>query len=130
MKKIIKYGVMFISAFPMLALAAVAPAPGTGTIDSIIGYISGILTFLVPVLITLAVVVFIIGVIQYMAAKDEEQKKKGRSKIVGALIGLFVIVAFWGIIAVVKRSFGIGNAPQDSIIPCTPHYVGGALVEC
>ena len=31
----------------------------------------------------------------------------GRTKIINGLIGLFVIVAFWGIIAVVQRTFNI-----------------------
>ena len=44
----------------------------------------------------------------------------GRTKIINGLIGLFVIVAFWGIIGVVKNSFGIQNNPTDNIIPVTP----------
>jgi len=90
------------------------------TIDTILTTLLGYLAYFVPALITIAVIYFIWGVIQFMTSSDEEQKKLGRAKIINGLIGLFVIVAFWGIITVVKSSFGITNAPDESILPCVP----------
>lgn len=112
MKKIITLGL--ISGSPLLALAV-----GT-TISNILDTLVNYLGYIVPALITIAVIYFIWGVIVFMTSSDEEAKKNGRTKIVNGLIGLFVIVAFWGIIGVVKNSFGIQNNPTDNIIPVTP----------
>lgn len=113
MKKIIALGL--VSGSPLLALAA-----GT-TILNIIDTLLMYLGYVVPALITIAVIYFIWGVITFMTSSDEEAKKNGRTKIINGLIGLFVIVAFWGIIGVVKNSFGIQNNPTDNIIPVTPY---------
>lgn len=112
MKKIIALGL--VSGSPLLALAA-----GT-TISNILDTLVNYLGYIVPALITIAVIYFIWGVITFMTSSDEEAKKNGRTKIINGLIGLFVIVAFWGIIGVVKNSFGIQNNPTDNIIPVTP----------
>lgn len=112
MKKIIALGSVLVSV-PFLASAV-------GDISSIIGLIVGWLTWIIPALVTVAVIYFIIGVVSFMTSSDEEAKKKGRTKIINGLIGLFVIVAFWGIIAIVKNTFDIGNATGQSITPCVP----------
>lgn len=101
MKKIISLGLVF-GAAPFMAFAA-----ATGDIGAILATFIKWIGWLVPALITLAIAYFIWGVIQFISASDEEAKKMGRTKIINGLIGLFVIMAFWGIIAVVKNTFGI-----------------------
>ena len=114
MKKFISITTVLASVSPLIASAAV------NTIDNIIKQLLGFLSYVVPALITIAVIYFIWGVIAFMTSSDEEAKKMGRTKIINGLIGLFVIVAFWGIIAVVKTTFNIGNTTGDSIVPLTP----------
>ncbi len=112
MKKIISFGVILGSA-PLFAFAADA--------FSILTVINQILATLIPILITLAVVYFIWGVIQYTVSTDEEAKKGARGKIINGLIGLFVIVAFWGIIRLITNTFGVGPTQlNQSSIPCIP----------
>lgn len=112
MKKIIAFGIVLGSA-PFLAFAADA--------FSIITVVNKILATVIPVLITLAVVYFIWGVIQYTLGTDEEAKKKARSKIIQGLVGLFVIVAFWGIVRLITNTFGVGPEQiNGSNIPCIP----------
>ena len=113
MKKIISLGVIF-GATPVFAFAA------SSTVGSVLATLIGYLNYIVPALITIAVVYFIWGVISYMTSSDEEAKKLGRTKIINGLIGLFIIVAFWGIIGLVKRSFDIGNTTGDNVTPCVP----------
>ncbi len=118
MKKIISFGAV-LASLPIAAFAADA--------FSIISKVNQILNLLIPVLITLAVVYFIWGVIQYTVSTDEEAKKGARSKIIQGLIGLFVIVAFWGIIRLVTNTFGVGAEQiNSSAIPCIP----GPGVQC
>jgi hypothetical protein len=112
MKKIISFGAV-ATLFPMLAFAANA--------FSILTVINQILATLIPILITLAVVYFIWGVIQYTVSTDEEAKAGAAGKIINGLIGLFVIVAFWGIIRLVTNTFGVGPEQlNQGSIPCIP----------
>ena len=112
MKKIIAFGVG-VGFAPFVAFAADA--------TSIIIKVNQLLSLIIPVLITLAVVYFICGVIQYTVSTDEEAKKGARSKIIQGLIGLFIIVAFWGIIRLITNTFGVGPEQINSnAIPCIP----------
>ena len=113
MKKIISFGAVLGFA-PVFAFAA------SSTVGSVLATLIGYLNYIVPALITIAVVYFIWGVISFMTSSDEEAKKMGRTKIINGLISLFIIVAFWGIIGLVKRSFGVDNATGDSVVPCVP----------
>lgn len=120
MKKIISFSAVLIAA-PMFAFAADAV--------SILTIVSRLLDFVIPILITLAVVYFIWGVIQYTVSTDEEAKKGARGKIISGLIGLFVIVAFWGIIALITNTFGVGPQQlQQDAIPCIPNLQAG--IDC
>lgn len=113
MKKIFWFSAL-ISAAPLAAFAATADV---FTVLSLIGLI--LTKYIIPLLITLAVVYFIWGVIQYTVSQDEEAKKGARGKIINGLIGLFVIIAFWGIIFLVTNTFGVGSAQLNSNdIPC------------
>ena len=112
MKKIITLG-LALGVTPLMASAA-------STVDSILNQLIGYIYMIVPVLITIAVIYFVWGIISFMRASDEEAKKLGKTKIINGLIGLFVIVAFWGIIAIVKRTFGVDNITGQGIVPCVP----------
>lgn len=110
MKKIISLGIV-IGVTPIFAFAASA--------FSILAVVNQILAVIIPILVTLAVIYFIWGVIQYMISKEEDQKKAARSKIMNGLIALFVIVAFWGIIRVITNTFGVGPEQLNpNAIPC------------
>jgi hypothetical protein len=121
MKKIISLGLV-LGSLPVVAFAA-----ATNAFD-IIGVIAGIISVIMPVLVALAAVFFIWGVITYIFTKDEEQKKKSRSRIINGLIGLFVIIAFWGILAVIMNTFGLTNKIGGNPVPCNP--IPGSLNPC
>jgi hypothetical protein len=112
MKKIISLGVI-LGVTPAVAFAADA--------FSILAVVNQILNWIIPILITLAVVYFIWGVISYTVSTDEEKKKNAKKGIIQGLIGLFVIVAFWGIIALVTNTFAVGPQKLNpDAIPCIP----------
>jgi len=119
MKKIVSMGIVLGATVPFFAFAADA--------FSILKTIMSLLNTIVPILITLAVVYFVWGVIQYTLSTDEEAKAGARSKIINGLIGLFIIVSFWGVIALVGGTFGVGfgsgsNSPSGNIVPQTPTF--------
>ena len=98
MKKIIA-GTLSL-AFPLMALAA--------DIQSILRTIRSIVDTIVPLLMVIAVAVFLWGIVKYItSAGDEEKRKAAQGYIIYGLIGLFIMVAFWGLIRVVTGTFGI-----------------------
>ena len=80
------------------------------TIGGILGLISGYLTTIIPILMILATVVFLWGVILYgVAGADEEKMATAKSYIIAGLIGLFAMVAIWGLVKVLVGSFQVGG---------------------
>lgn len=67
--------------------------------------ITNILNTIIPLLMVIATIVFLWGVIQYVISADEEKRKQGRSLMIYGIIGLFVMVAVWGIVAVLESTF-------------------------
>ncbi|MEZ4211081.1 MAG: hypothetical protein R3B39_02235 [Candidatus Paceibacterota bacterium] len=63
-----------------------------------------------PLLISISVIVFIVGVIKYISKGDDSSaREEGTNLIIYGLVGLFVIVSVWGLVGVLQGTFGIGN---------------------
>ncbi len=98
---------------PLLALAqSLTGSPTTNTctnvgIGAVICQIGSILNTVIPVLITLGVVYFIWGIVQFVIADGEEAKKKGKDQMLYGIIGLIIIVAMWGFVGIVIKTFGL-----------------------
>lgn len=108
MQKSKKYIPVFLALTPFFALAA--------TVTSLIGTIMSILNVVVPLLIALAVVIFLWGVVQYITAGGDEEKRKGaRNTMIWGIVGLFVMVAVWGLVNVLISTFGL-----TTTVPAVP----------
>jgi multisubunit Na+/H+ antiporter MnhB subunit len=108
----------------MFLFPFVVGAQGTVDAESILGTIQRILNIIIPLLITFAVAVFIYGVITYVMGKDDGTKEKGRNMMISGIIGLFVIVAMWGLVDVLSNTFLNGNEGSIQNIPCIPGTSG------
>lgn len=85
--------------------------------------IGDIIQILFPILIGVATLVFIFGVIKWMAnANNDEERKKGTKIIIAGLIGLFVIVSAFGIVELVQDAFNVDNSNniENSDVPRIP----------
>lgn len=69
-----------------------------------------IINAVIPILFGLAFLYFLWGMVQYIQAPDEGLKEEGRNKIIYGIIGLFVMVAVWGLVEVVRDTF-LGSTP-------------------
>jgi len=69
---------------------------------------------IVPLLFALALVIFIWGVIKYMAnPSNEEERKKGAAFMGWGILALFVMLSVWGLVNVLNLTFGVKNViPQ------------------
>ncbi|MDO8523222.1 MAG: hypothetical protein Q7S12_02990 [bacterium] len=81
------------------------------TFASLIDAAKGVLCSIIPALFILATVVFLYGVVKYVVAGGDEKKMdSGKQFMIYGLIGLFVMVAMWGIVnAAVSTFFGGGG---------------------
>ena len=115
---------------PMLVFADVNLGPSvcvSGEISWIVCQISKLLNMVVPILMVIAVIIFIWGVIMFVVAGDEEAKTAGRDKMIYGIIGLVVIVAMWGLVRIVVSTFGLNPSGGSNFsAPCVP----GAGIPC
>lgn len=91
------------------------------TVATWLGTISGILNIVVPILITLGVIYFLWGLVVYVTSGDADKKKDGQQHMIWGLIGIFVMVGLWGIIAVIMNTFGTGGQTLQTSggnVPC------------
>ncbi|OGJ02474.1 hypothetical protein A3I95_00620 [Candidatus Nomurabacteria bacterium RIFCSPLOWO2_02_FULL_44_12] len=125
MKKI-SIPILLLTLFtPLLALAQAGSGVLTGTVTDqsqsgltgVLAKISDLMDALLPFLVSLGVIYFIWGVVQYFIGDNEEAKTKGRDRIIFGIIGLAVIVSVWGLVTIIGQTLGVGSesAPNREI---------------
>jgi len=117
MKKIISlFSILFLSA---LAIPVMAATVNTfkDLVNSVL--IDGILRPIVPLLIGLAVVVFIYGVLVLMFSEGGEKKEDGKKFMIWGIVGIFVMVSVWGLVGILKSTFNLEEtvSPIEIRIP-------------
>ena len=116
---------------PVLSLAGFTPLVALATQTDaryILFTIGNLLGYVTPILVTIAVIYFIWTVISYTMAGDDKKKADAKKNIVPALVGLFLIVAFWGILSVVSNTFKVGPEQlKQEHIPCVPNPAMGII---
>lgn len=105
----------------IMALGPIAAyAQATGPIGDTLAWLKDVIDFLIPLLLTLAVLVFFWGLVKFiMNASDEAAKESGKNLMIWGMIALFVMVAFWGIIGYVADSLGVGSTAVTIVTPPT-----------
>lgn len=107
MKKLLVIPASFL--IPSLAFAQEA---GFGLKD-ILQIVYNLLNDIIPILIVLAVLFFFYGLAMFIfKAGDEEARKKGVSIMIYGIIGLFVIVSVWGLVAILQHTFNVNQDVQ------------------
>ena len=120
---ILSGSVLGLAPFVALAQTGTAPSQCSGyinTIGDVLCRISSILTAVLPVLISLGVVYFVWGVVQFVISSDEEAKTAGRNRIVFGIIGLAVIVGVWGLVRILTNTFQLTNQTNITL-PTVPY---------
>jgi len=101
-----KYILPVLALTPFLALAV------GYDITSLVEKIRGILNIIIPLLIAIAVVVFLFGVVKYVTSGGSEEKRvEARNTMIWGIVGLFVMVAVWGLVAVLVNTFNFQTTP-------------------
>lgn len=71
--------------------------------------VSDIVNSSIPVLITLALLYFLWGLVMFIQKSGEGGAEEGRDKMLWGVIGLFVILSVWGLVALVQSLTGISD---------------------
>ncbi|MFA6273181.1 MAG: pilin [Candidatus Paceibacterota bacterium] len=114
--KLIKITSLAALALPLVASAAISTVWFTDAITSI----QNVLDALVPLLIGLAVIVFLWGVVKFVtAAGDEEKRKEGRGFIIWGLVGIAIMIALWSLVGLLTGWTGTGVVapPTPPLLP-------------
>jgi hypothetical protein len=111
----------------VLASAALVLAPGIALaqsstyIDTYLGYIIKLVNAAVPLLITIAIIVFFWGVISYVVKSDPEGKEAARHTMIYGIIGIAVMVSVWGLVRILRETVGAtDNNPNVPTLPNIP----------
>lgn len=116
-KKALPYAITLATPFFAFAQTQVS-----GRLGTIIENIKALLNQIIPILLIIGTIVFLWGVIMFLTAGADEEKRAGaRSLMIYGLIGLFVMVAVWGIVNVLVGFFGVGGTG----VPTSPGSLGG-----
>lgn len=117
MKKIIPSVIAFFA--PVVAFAQFGNTVASGQdVGGVLNIVDFLLGTAIPIIVTLAVAWFFWGVVMYFISNDEEKKKKARSQMIMGIIGIFVIVALWGIIGLLSNTLNIGiGGTGEGVIP-------------
>lgn len=99
------------SAMPFVAFAQ--------NLQSVFSTIQNLLNLIIPILITLAVVLFFWGLAKYIwSVGDEGAKNDGKKIMIWGLVSLFVMVSVWGILGLFGSTFNIQQGGSGSnLIP-------------
>ncbi len=74
--------------------------------------LEGAITAFIPVLAGLAVLVFVWGLIVFIAnADNEQQRQTGRQRMVWGLVGLFIVFSVWGLVQLMQAVFAVSTPP-------------------
>ena len=126
MLKKLKYLIIPALMFSPLIVAAQQTSRGWSGIgiNKLISEAQALLDRLVPLLIGLALLLFLWGVFRFMLARggSEDERKEGRQFMLWGLIALFVMVSVWGLVGILGETI-LGGTPNPSA-PTTPRLPG------
>ncbi|HAS80462.1 TPA: hypothetical protein DD445_01120 [Candidatus Nomurabacteria bacterium] len=87
-------------------MCTLAPSP---LFQDLLSYVGCIISkSVIPLIFSLAIVIFIWGVVQYVINTEEEAKReKGKEFMIWGILALTVMVSVWGLVRIVGDTFNI-----------------------
>ena len=106
MKKIAVLGGIF-AITPMIAFAALDTNRGLGKALLVI---SDTISYILPIIVALALLYFFWGLAKYIInSGDEEKKSEGRNIMIWGIITLFIMVSVWGLVNLLVDTFSLSE---------------------
>lgn len=122
MKKILlSLLVLGVVAVPALVSAQVR----TEKLNQTVTQLTNTVNLIIPLMLAVAVVVFIYGVIRYILAEGEIDRNKAVGRIVWSVVAIAAILAVWGLARLLIDVFGL--RPQQLQTNETPVVIPPSL---
>jgi uncharacterized membrane protein YozB (DUF420 family) len=94
---------LFIAIFPFAPFVVLA-APQD--FKSFLGVFMNLFSLVIPILISLAILAFLVGIAMYIwKGASETERAKGKQFMFWGIIGIFVMVSFLGLIQILRNTF-------------------------
>ena len=123
MKKLAAFA-LAVAAAPSLALAA----GQSGNFDNVFGAaetIMQLIQMLIPIVIGASVLLFLFGILRFVFAASDVDKKKARDFMILGIVALAVMVSVWGLVRFLQSTFGLENSGSNPPpAPRIPAYRG------
>jgi hypothetical protein len=101
----------------LLMLPAIAVAQTDG-INRLIDQVQNLIARLVPVVIGLALLLFLWGVLQFLLSKEDTGKSDAKNFMLWGIITLFVMVSVWGLVQILSDT--IFGSRVNNVAPPSP----------
>ena len=76
------------------------------------------MTYLIPILVLVGLVTFLVGLLRFIKAGDnEEQRTAGRQVMMFGIVVLFVMVSYWGFVGILTQTFFAAKPGIPNYIP-------------
>ncbi len=117
MKRISNVSFVVAGVLAVLPLVTLAQNSGAGVFN-ILNLFSRIVSALIPIVIGVAVLMFLLGVLKYVTAGDEDGQKEAKNTMIMGVIVLFVMVSIWGLVNILGDTLSLNKtAPPPPQIP-------------
>jgi len=113
-----------LTGFGTAAVVALTPAlvfaQGITEANGLVSKVKTLIDQLIPLVIGLALLVFLWGVLQYALSKEDGGKEAAKGYMLWGLIALFVMVSVWGLVNVISDTILGDNIDKTVETPTIP----------
>ena len=110
--KIKKIATPLISLVTLFFTPLIIYAQNFTYIYTFLDSVATVLFLLLPVLVGLALVMFVWGLVVFIAQSGNDQAREvGKQRMIWGLVALFIIVSVWGIVLLLQELFGVDSNP-------------------
>ncbi|MBP9701867.1 MAG: hypothetical protein KBD47_02720 [Candidatus Pacebacteria bacterium] len=95
------------------SVSAGSKSGGVTDLKSLVDFIIDYINEGIYLLMALATIAFVYNIIQYYVVKKDADRTEAASYLLYSIIGLAVIVSFWGLVNVVLATFSLKNTQPD-----------------
>ena len=120
MKSIFKKGELYLAlafmfVLPVVTLAAGPSAGSSGGIAGFLSKIRDIIGYIIPLVIGVAVVMFLFGLLKFVTSKDADGHKEAVNVMISGIVVLFVMTSVWGLVRIFGDTFEVGDGGAAEI---------------
>ena len=106
----------------MQPLSVYAQGLSSNDASGVLNFFFNLVATIVPLLVAVAVLLFLWGVFRYVSSGgDEEKRAEGYQLIINGVIAIFVMVSIWGFVSLLANTFQLDIVTGTPIdIPVVP----------